>query len=219
MALTTNRLTGIFNGVTQKRAEATRANLIKAATEVIRRKGYFATTVDQVCERAKVSKGAFFHHFKTKEELAEACLVQWDERAAAMEASSPFQKTANPRDRVLAYMDFYIGVFENPKILKSCLAGTTAQEVGDTIPALRDAANQCFCNAARRLQSLLDDACKGVRQPPETSSLAALWIATVQGAIVLYKASRDKTLITRTLQHVRNYITSILPNGSAETST
>ncbi len=196
--------------MTQKRAETTRRKLLAAATQAVRRHGYVATSVDEVCAAAKVSKGAFFHHFETKEELVAACLANWDEQGAAMEATAQFQTIADPRERVRACMDFFIEWFENPRLLKSCLAGTTVQEVGRAIPALRRAAHRCFSNAQGRLQKLLDAACKGSRRRPDTSSLAALWIAAVQGSLILCKASGDPTVIRETLEHTKTYILSVL---------
>ncbi|MEX2260692.1 MAG: TetR/AcrR family transcriptional regulator [Bryobacteraceae bacterium] len=197
----------------QERAVATRQKLIRAATELIRRKGYAATSIDHVCEQSGVTKGAFFHHFKTKEDLAEACLAAWDCQAAAMEEAAPFQAIRNPRKKVLGYMKFFADVFDNPKILKSCLAGTTAQEVADTNPPLRDAANVCFRNAEKRFQALLDDACATARKPVDTASLARLWIATMQGSLILSKASEDGSVIRKNLEHVKQYIAGFLPQG------
>ena len=58
--------------VVQDRAAATRQKLIQGATELIRKKGYVATTIDHICQHSGVTKGAFFHHFKTKEEIGRA---------------------------------------------------------------------------------------------------------------------------------------------------
>ena len=49
-----------------------RSKLLDAAISVIREKGYAATSVDELCARAGVTKGAFFHHFPTKDSLAVA---------------------------------------------------------------------------------------------------------------------------------------------------
>ena len=46
--------------------------LLDAAFALIRERGFSATTVDALCERAGVTKGAFFHHFKSKDELGVA---------------------------------------------------------------------------------------------------------------------------------------------------
>jgi TetR/AcrR family transcriptional repressor of nem operon len=47
-----------------------KTKLLDAALQVIRAKGYAATTVDDICHQAGVTKGSFFHHFKSKDELA-----------------------------------------------------------------------------------------------------------------------------------------------------
>ncbi|MBI2479444.1 MAG: TetR/AcrR family transcriptional regulator [Planctomycetia bacterium] len=185
--------------------------MIEAATELIRRRGYVATTIDHICEHSGVTKGAFFHHFKTKEELAGACLVAWDQMAAAMVEAAPFQTIADPRKKVLGYMDFFAEFLCDPKTLRSCLAGTTVQEVAETNQPLRDAANMCFRNSEKRFQTLLKDARKNARKPIDTASLAALWIATIQGSLILYKASQDASVIRRNLEHIKRYIASLLP--------
>lgn len=197
----------------QQRAAVTREKLIKAATELIRRKGYAATTIEDICELSGVTKGAFFHHFKTKEDLVEASLVAWDCQATAMVEAAPFQAIQNPRKKAIGYMEFYADVFDNPHVFKSCLAGTTAQEISDTNPTLRDAANMCLRNAQARFQSLLDEACKRSRKRVDTAALAALWSATLQGSLVLSKASQDGTVIRRNIEHIKQYVAGFLPRG------
>ena len=49
-----------------------RTRLLDAAMHVIRAQGYSATTVDDICSEAGLTKGAFFYHFKSKEDLAVA---------------------------------------------------------------------------------------------------------------------------------------------------
>ena len=56
----------------------TRDSLMEAAFGLVRRQGLAATRVDEICAAAGVSKGAFFHHFRSKDELAAA--VMWTAR-------------------------------------------------------------------------------------------------------------------------------------------
>jgi TetR/AcrR family transcriptional repressor of nem operon len=197
----------------QPRAVATRTAIVAAVSELVRRNGYTATTVDDICAHASVTKGAFFHHFKTKDDAVAAALGQWDAGAAAMEAGAPFQSAKSPRARALGYMDLYISVLDNPAQMKSCLAGTTVQEVAESNEPLRDAANMCFTGAHARFQTLLDEACRGSRKRVDTASLASLWMAAVQGSLILFKASQDPTVIRHNLTHIKTYIASQLPKG------
>jgi TetR/AcrR family transcriptional regulator, transcriptional repressor for nem operon len=187
-------------------AENAQERLLAAATELFRRDGYVATTVDEICARAGVTKGAFFHHFAGKEALAVASLERWDAQAAARDDAAPFRAVEDPRKRLLACMDYYIRLFSNARLLKSCLAGTTVQEVSQTHPALRDAANVCFAGAEKRFTALLDAACRGRKKGPDTTSLARLWMATIQGSLILAKASQNESVIPRNLEHVKEYI-------------
>jgi len=198
--------------------ENAREKLLVAGTDLFRRHGFVATSVDQICTEAGVTKGAFFHHFDTKEALAEACLAAWDERFKAMFAAAPFQSLDDPLEKMLVALEFFAGLFDDPKMLKSCLAGTTVQEVAETHPVLRDAAQKCFASGERHFQSLLDDACRARDLKLDTASLAQLWMATMQGSFLLCKASGEPSIVSTNLRHFKRYIESLFA-GSSRTAT
>ncbi len=61
----------------QSRGDETRARILAAAIECFTRAGYDATGVAEICERAGVSKGAFYHHFPSKQAAFLALMEQW----------------------------------------------------------------------------------------------------------------------------------------------
>lgn len=63
--------------MTQQRSEETRANLLDAAVRRFSLEGYHAASVDGICAEAGVSKGAFYHHFPSKQALFIALLEGW----------------------------------------------------------------------------------------------------------------------------------------------
>jgi len=61
----------------QARSEETRRRILQAAEESFARRGYDATGVAEICARAEVSKGAFYHHFPSKQTLFLDLLEGW----------------------------------------------------------------------------------------------------------------------------------------------
>src|SRR5579864_9087711 len=88
--LTTYQLVGTVRTMSARNSTATRSKLLDAARDVIRAKGYSATTVDDICATAGVTKGGFFHHFPSKEQLGIAAIEQFGAAAAAIFAAAPY---------------------------------------------------------------------------------------------------------------------------------
>jgi TetR/AcrR family transcriptional repressor of nem operon len=190
--------------------ENCRDKLLAVGTDLMRRSGYAATTVDEICTSAGVTKGAFFHHFPAKEALAEACLEAWTEQMATMHRTAAYQSIADPAEKVLAAIDFMIDAFAGEDVQKSCLAGTTVQEISETNPVLREAAHCCLHRGEAYFKTLLDAAGRHRHLQLDSTSLAELWMGTIQGSLLLAKASRDPTVIQRNLTHLKQYIASLL---------
>jgi AcrR family transcriptional regulator len=75
----------------QDRAEATRQSLLRAATRCFSEQGFDGTGVATICEMAKVSKGAFYHHFESKQAIFLALMHEWlgglDQQLSAFQSS------------------------------------------------------------------------------------------------------------------------------------
>jgi AcrR family transcriptional regulator len=76
----------------QQRAEETRTHILQAGAECFAQNGYDATGVAEICQRAGVTKGGFYHHFPSKQALFLALFEQWlavlDEQLAAFHAEA-----------------------------------------------------------------------------------------------------------------------------------
>jgi AcrR family transcriptional regulator len=77
-----------------ERAEATRARLIKIAGKLFGTRGYEATSIEDVLERAEVSKGALYHHFPSKEALFEAVFIEGERECMKEVAAAASKQTA-----------------------------------------------------------------------------------------------------------------------------
>src|SRR6185437_5601698 len=101
---------------------ATKRKLVDSGVKLMRLKGFNATTVDDICRAAEVTKGAFFHYFKSKDELAKAAAQRFHERKAQEFHDAPFRKLSDPLDRVFGRLDFVKEAFGGTAhVTKGCL--------------------------------------------------------------------------------------------------
>lgn len=187
----------------------TKTKLLISALKLIRTKGYGATTVDDLCQDASVTKGAFFHYFKTKEDAAVAATQFWNAGTGALFASADYHKHEDPLDQVIAYIDFRAELLNMgglPEI--TCLLGTTVQETFNTNPALREACDIGISGHADTIQAMIE-AAKSRHAPHATWSAASLALhtqAVIQGAFILAKARNDVKLAHDSIIHLRRYV-------------
>ena len=192
--------------MSKKTAPSKKKVLLLKATELFRKQGFHATSIDDVCAAAAVTKGAFFHYFKNKEALAQACLEEWKCMVVRMEDNAPFTKESDPLKKLLAYIDFFLSAVSHPDQIQSCLAGTIVQEIWDTHPQLKDAANACFTESGDRFAQLLKDAAKHSGKAVDAKALSDLYLATFQGSLILYKGSGDIKVFQRNFGLFKSFI-------------
>jgi TetR/AcrR family transcriptional repressor of nem operon len=185
-----------------------RAKLLEAALSVIRAKGYSATSVDELCMAAGVTKGAFFHHFKSKDALGVAAADYWSEVTGALFAEAPYHTPPDPLDRVLAYVEFRKTLLQGGVPDFTCLVGTMVQETYETAPAIRAACERSITGHAETLEADIEAALRDRNMTPSWSakSLALHTQAVIQGAFILAKATGGAEIAADSIDHLRRYI-------------
>ena len=196
--------------------EGSRTRILNAALRVIRAKGYSAATVDDICGAAHVSKGSFFHHFASKEELALAAAEHFAAMADRLFATAPYRAAANPLERLLGYVDFRMAILHGDLPEFTCLLGTMVQETYETHPAIRVACDRYISAHAADVATDIAEA-KRVHAPNAPWSAESLGLFTqsvIQGAFILAKAKYGPEIATECLGHLRRYLeTQFTPAG------
>jgi|RhiMetdeSRZDD1v2_1073273.scaffolds.fasta_scaffold255283_3 TetR/AcrR family transcriptional repressor of nem operon len=188
-----------------------REKLLEQAQELMLVKGFVATTVDEICKAAGLTKGTFFHYFKSKEELGKATLDHFFRAQARMVSRGAFRKSSDPLNRVYGWIDSAIELSKHPAIGKGCLIGNFAQELSGTHPELRAQCAQHFADSIESLKKDLDDAKAKYlpRRRLDTQGLAEHFIAVLQGSLILAKAKQDTGMVEKHLTHFKEYLRSV----------
>ena len=188
----------------------TRQNLLNAALSLMLDKGYVATSVDEICAEAKVTKGSFFHYFKSKEALAKVLVEDYAKVMQNNMRESSCCESGDPLDRVYAYLDCMGEMSKNPD-LKGCLIGTFSQELSETHPEIRELCSKSFEGMAQMFKK--DMVAAKAKHAPKASfdaqSLADYFIAVAQGSLILMKAKKDRGVMQKNILHFRNYLKTL----------
>ena len=204
--------------MTEARHES-KTRLLEAALSVIRMKGYSATRVEDICAAAGVTKGSFFHHFDTKEELALEAAAFWDQITSGLFSTAEYHRRPQALDRLLAYVEMRKALLKGELPEFTCLVGTMVQEVYGTQPMIREACERSISGHAATLEADIAEAMRdaGIKsgEPEGEGKTGADWTATslalhtqavIQGAFILAKAKGSAEFAAESLDHLRRYI-------------
>jgi TetR/AcrR family transcriptional regulator, transcriptional repressor for nem operon len=194
-----------------------RDKLLEAAVKLVRAQGFSATSVDDLCREAGVTKGAFFHHFTSKEALGVATANYWSTSTGTLFDSAPYHAHEDPLDRVLGYIDFRLMLIDGAPEQFSCVAGTMVQEAFLSSIAIRDACEESISDNAAKLVGDIDAALVryGVTGV-DANSLALHIQAVLQGGFILSKAKASAEPSRESIGHLRRYFELLFMKGAAQ---
>jgi TetR/AcrR family transcriptional repressor of nem operon len=184
-----------------------KTRILEAAVHVFRAKGYSAARIEDICETAGLTKGSFFHHFEGKEDLALSATEYWRITTSDFFASAPYHASADPVERLLAYVDFRKAGIQGELSEFTCLLGTIVQEVYKTHPNLRDACNVAFGAHVATFEADIAEAIRACGVVGCSAESLSLHIqAVIQGAFILAKAKQSPEVAVACLDHLRRYL-------------
>ena len=177
--------------------------LLSAAKELFLARGYAATTVDAICEKAALTKGSLYYFFDSKEDLGLAVL-EWSLRGGMQILDGPHVRITDPVEKAFAFLEHLEKC--SPKLWSGgCLLGVFSQELAETNPRMQKAVASMF-------QAVADDFAEKLqpiaaqfsgKQAPTANELADTLLGTVEGSIILAKAHRDSTRLPKAIRGFR----------------
>ncbi len=188
--------------------QKTKDKIVKTSIDLMLTHGYNATSIDEICEAAKVTKGAIFYYFKSKEDLAEQILYIFFQNMMQISTDYKSKDAKDPLKRHFGYLDSLIKISKNPKLPASCLVGNFAQEVAMTNKRLRKACDTCFDDWIDYVEKdlILTKKKYAPKEKIDTRSLAEMLVSIIQGSVLIRKSGRENASFKRNIRHYKKYI-------------
>lgn len=185
-----------------------RAGLLEAARQLMLAKGYWGTTVDEICGEAGVTKGSFYHHFSTKDDLGLALIDHYFAGVEAALMAGDFVSISDPRERLDGFMGHAVRVAQSPQMLEGCILGSFTLELAEVAPTIREALSIRFENLAAKVETLIQQASDSSVASPtiDAAALARQFIAVLEGGLILVKAHGRPELLAESLETYRTML-------------
>jgi len=191
---------------------ATRQKILDSAHDLILDQGYAATSLDEILSASDVTKGAFFHHFGSKEAMADALWQQYlgGETQAFEDTFRRAERlTSDPLQQVLVTLGFFEEMYADlAEPHPGCLLASFAYQNDLMTPTRKVESEEVFLVWRRALGAKLRDA-EALHEPVtplDHDAVADMLQLVFEGGFIMARVLDDAGLLVRYLRVLRSYI-------------
>lgn len=194
-----------------KKSEATRQNILQKAFELIYINGYQTTSVDEIIATTQVTKGAFYYHFKTKDEMGLAIINELMKPTFENTFIKPFQSDANPLDTIYNLMYHLLIENKDLKVEYGCPASNFTQEMAPWNVEFTKALNELSLDWEQAMMDAIEKAkLEGiVKKDVSAKEIAVFVISGYWGVRNLGKLENSKSVYLIYLKGLKNYFETL----------
>lgn len=185
----------------------TKEMILERCAQLFSKQGYFGSSLADIMQETGLEKGGIYNHFSSKEELA---LESFDYAFSLLQQRMriALEGKTHAVERLYAILTYFLSLLEEPVIAGGCPILNTAVEADDAQPALRERALHAMDSLSSTIERIV---AKGIRKQelrPEidVAACATLFVATLEGAVMMSKLYRDTVYMKRAMEHLRWYI-------------
>ncbi|HVN89857.1 MAG TPA: TetR/AcrR family transcriptional regulator [Candidatus Binataceae bacterium] len=191
---------------------SSRTSIISTARNLMLHHGYAATSVDDICSTAKVTKGSFYHYFESKEAVAIAVLNAFYDEGISRLINGPYVDMSDSKSRLLSFFDHLETI--GPELWRDgCLIGNFACEFAESSPVIRRRVAAMFDALVKQLAPLFEPVAK---EGEGAAELAEYTLMVIEGAVVMARAHADPSRISSALRILRGTIEARIGATSKE---
>jgi TetR/AcrR family transcriptional repressor of nem operon len=194
-----------------KKAEATRSMILHKAFELIYVKGYQTTSIDDIIATTQVTKGAFYYHFKTKDEMGLAIINEVLKPTLASSFIEPLQGEQDPLNAIYNLMDSLLMKNEFLKVEYGCPASNFTQEMTPWNSEFNKALNELTREWTEAITATIERGKKSgvIRKEVNAKQVTTFVLSGYWGIRNLGKLENSKKVYISYLKQLKIYLNSL----------
>jgi len=174
-----------------------RERLLSAGVETLHRRGFNATSVQDITEAAGVPKGSFYNHFESKEALGAEAVVKYRETSQAWTATRALRDRdtkAAPLTRLRKYFESLTERALKTESWSGCLLGNFACELSNQSPLIREQVAVAFAEWSDEIALVIGEAQRAgaLSKDLPPKALAQFLINAWEGALLRAQVDKDR---------------------------
>ena len=173
--------------------------------ELFTTKGYEATSIAEILERAGVNSGSLYYLFKSKEELLLAGLDYFKTLLYPIVIGPAFEQEADPIEKIFAVLGFYRERLLFCDMDYECPMGKLALEVGRHLPAAREKIAMNFEAWRAHIRECLDVVADRLPSSVDLDALATFVMTVMEGGLMQARTHRHIAFDDRSVEQLRSY--------------
>ncbi len=194
-----------------KKAAATRMTILQKAFELIYVKGYQATSIDDILANTAVTKGAFYYHFRNKDEMGLAIIHEILKPVLTQSFIAPLQSTVDPLAAIYDMMHHLLMENEFLKVEHGCPASNLAQEMTPWHPEFGKALDELTRQWEAVMIAALERGkqCGTVHCDADTRQVALFVMSGYWGIRNFGKLENSRSVYLPYLRELSNYLATL----------
>jgi TetR/AcrR family transcriptional repressor of nem operon len=201
------------------KGEDTRKRILDAAQTLVLGHGFAGVSVDQLIKSLGLTKGAFFHHFRSKNDLARALIRRYADEGLALfrdNLARAGKLSDDPLQQLLILVGLYEELFESlTEPYPGCLLASYVYELQQFDEETRAIINEEFIESRREVTKLIRAIMNKYppRRPVDPMTLADGFMSTFEGAFILSKSLDEADITVKQLRLYRTTIEALFLPG------
>lgn len=189
------------------KGEDTKNLILQRAAQLLNQRGFLSASVSEIMAATGLQKGGIYNHFKSREDLALQAFDYAVEQISTAYARA-IRENETATDRLLAVIAVFRNSIDDPAMEGGCPVMNCAIESDDNNPALRQRVREVMDQWRNMLVRIISKGIAGgeFRSTVHPDSVATLFIASLEGAIMLSNLYKDPIHMKRVLEHQDAYI-------------